>query len=133
MPTFLFSALELNINKKHFFLRWDLYQLSCRLYVNLQNIYQAKAEADVLVVEQRVRNILKKIGKDPNSISKTSLKGFCRNARKLKVSLELKAFFFFPCLYFIYIYIPSLVWQSIVNYKYGYNSSTSLTSYCYPH
>ncbi|XP_062153172.1 NEDD8-activating enzyme E1 regulatory subunit AXR1-like [Alnus glutinosa] len=58
---------------------------STELYVNLQNIYQAKAEADILVVEQRVRNILKKIGKDPNGISKTSLKGFCRNARKLKV------------------------------------------------
>ncbi|XP_059452013.1 NEDD8-activating enzyme E1 regulatory subunit AXR1-like [Corylus avellana] len=58
---------------------------STELYVNLQNIYQAKAEADVLVIEQRVRNILKKIGKDPNSISQTTLKGFCRNARKLKV------------------------------------------------
>ncbi|KAE8075706.1 hypothetical protein FH972_014399 [Carpinus fangiana] len=58
---------------------------STELYVNLQNIYQAKAEADVLVIEQRVRNILKKMGKDPNSISKTTLKSFCRNARKLKV------------------------------------------------
>ncbi|XP_050248017.1 NEDD8-activating enzyme E1 regulatory subunit AXR1-like isoform X1 [Quercus robur] len=55
------------------------------LYVNLQNIYQAKAEADFLVIEQRVRNILKKIGKDPLSISKTTIKSFCRNARKLKV------------------------------------------------
>lgn len=85
--------------------------------MNLQNIYQAKAEADVLVIEQRVRNILKKIGKDPNSISKTTIKGFCRNARKLKVSLELQPLFF-SCLYFR---------------KYGHKSSTSLTLYCYPH
>uniref|UniRef100_A0A2N9I683 NEDD8-activating enzyme E1 regulatory subunit n=1 Tax=Fagus sylvatica TaxID=28930 RepID=A0A2N9I683_FAGSY len=34
---------------------------STELYINLQNIYQAKAEADFLVIEQRVRNILKKI------------------------------------------------------------------------
>ncbi|GMY09887.1 NEDD8-activating enzyme E1 regulatory subunit AXR1-like isoform X2 [Fagus crenata] len=66
---------------------------STELYINLQNIYQAKAEADFLVIEQRVWNILKKIGKDPNSISKTTIKSFCR--RKLKVSLELQFFLFF--------------------------------------
>ncbi|XP_022986290.1 NEDD8-activating enzyme E1 regulatory subunit AXR1 [Cucurbita maxima] len=54
-------------------------------YVNLQNIYQAKAEADFMLIEERARNILKKIGRDPNSISKTTIKGFCKNARKLKV------------------------------------------------
>ncbi|KAI3806780.1 hypothetical protein L1987_22695 [Smallanthus sonchifolius] len=58
---------------------------STELYVNLQKLYQAKAEADFLVVEQRVRNILKKIGRDPYSISKTDIKGFCKNARKLTV------------------------------------------------
>ena len=66
---------------------WDLYKLSCRHYVNLQKIYQAKAEADVLVIEQRVRNILKKIGRDPDSISKANIKSFCKNARKLTVSV----------------------------------------------
>ncbi|KAK9284521.1 hypothetical protein L1049_024716 [Liquidambar formosana] len=54
-------------------------------YVNLQKIYQAKAESDVLVIEQRVRNILKKIGRDPDSISKTSIRTFCKNARKLTI------------------------------------------------
>lgn len=54
-------------------------------YVNLQKIYQAKAEADFLVIEQRVRNILKKIGRDPDSISKANIKSFSKNARKLKV------------------------------------------------
>ncbi|KAK2649758.1 hypothetical protein Ddye_017247 [Dipteronia dyeriana] len=54
-------------------------------YVNLQKIYQAKAEADFLSIEQRVRNILKKLGREPDSISKATIKSFCRNARKLKV------------------------------------------------
>ena len=54
--------------------------------MNLQNIYLAKAEADFLAIEQRVRNILKKIGKDPNSISKAIIKSFCKNARKLRAS-----------------------------------------------
>ncbi|XP_059661074.1 NEDD8-activating enzyme E1 regulatory subunit AXR1-like [Cornus florida] len=58
---------------------------STESYVNLQKIYQAKAEADFLVVEKRVKNILKKIGRDPNSISKTIIKSFCKNARKLMV------------------------------------------------
>ncbi|KAL0405395.1 UNVERIFIED_CONTAM: NEDD8-activating enzyme E1 regulatory subunit AXR1 [Sesamum latifolium] len=58
---------------------------STELYVNLQKIYQAKAEADILVMEQRVRKILKQIGRDPDSISKATIKTFCRNARKLKV------------------------------------------------
>lgn len=54
-------------------------------YVNLQKIYQAKAEADCLAIEQRVRNNLKKLGREPESISKATIKSFCRNARKLKV------------------------------------------------
>ncbi|KAF2284952.1 hypothetical protein GH714_032989 [Hevea brasiliensis] len=58
---------------------------STELYVNLQKIYQAKAEADYLIIEQRVKNILKKIGRDPDGISKTMIKSFCKNARKLKV------------------------------------------------
>ncbi|XP_050206230.1 NEDD8-activating enzyme E1 regulatory subunit AXR1 [Mercurialis annua] len=58
---------------------------STELYINLQKIYQAKAEADFLAIEKRVRSILKKIGRDPNSISKAMIKSFCKNARKLKV------------------------------------------------
>ncbi|KAL6136889.1 hypothetical protein ACLB2K_062184 [Fragaria x ananassa] len=54
-------------------------------YVALQKIYQAKAEADFLVIDQRVKTLLKKIGRDPSSISKATVKSFCRNARKLKV------------------------------------------------
>lgn len=58
---------------------------STELYVNLQKIYQAKAEADFLLIDQRVKNILKKIGRDPDSISKTNIKSFCKNGRKLTV------------------------------------------------
>ncbi|KAI4310359.1 hypothetical protein MLD38_035342 [Melastoma candidum] len=55
-------------------------------YVNLQKIYQAKAEADFHSVEQRTRSLLKKIGRNSTSISKQTIKSFCRNARKLKIS-----------------------------------------------
>ncbi|KAJ7948152.1 NEDD8-activating enzyme E1 regulatory subunit [Quillaja saponaria] len=58
---------------------------STEQYVNLQNIYQTKAEADFLAIEQRVRSILKKTGRDSNCIPKTTIKSFCRNARKLKI------------------------------------------------
>ncbi|KAJ7981295.1 NEDD8-activating enzyme E1 regulatory subunit [Quillaja saponaria] len=58
---------------------------STEQYVNLQNIYQSKAEADFLAIERRVRSILTKIGRDSNCIAKTTIKSFCKNARKLKV------------------------------------------------
>lgn len=58
---------------------------STEQYVNLQNIYHAKAEADFLVIERLVRSTLKKIGRDSNSIPRPAIKSFCKNARKLKV------------------------------------------------
>ncbi|KAJ3675825.1 hypothetical protein LUZ60_004867 [Juncus effusus] len=54
-------------------------------YVSLQKIYQAKAESDCNKVGNYVREILKKIGRDSDSIPKSYIKTFCRNARKLKV------------------------------------------------
>lgn len=54
-------------------------------YINLQKIYQTKAEADCLFMEQRVKHILARVGRDPSSISKQTIKSFCKNARKLKV------------------------------------------------
>nr|BAJ34018.1 unnamed protein product [Eutrema halophilum] len=54
-------------------------------YISLQKIYQTKAEADCLSMEQKVKNILVKVGRDPSSISKATIKSFCKNARKLKV------------------------------------------------
>ncbi|KAL7000094.1 NEDD8-activating enzyme E1 regulatory subunit axr1 [Sarracenia purpurea var. burkii] len=58
---------------------------STELYVNLQKIYQAKADADCFVIEQHVRKILKKIGRDSDSITRTMIRTFCKNARKLTV------------------------------------------------
>ncbi|KAK7342112.1 hypothetical protein VNO80_25055 [Phaseolus coccineus] len=58
---------------------------STEQYVKLQNIYHAKAEADFLAIEHLVRSTLKKIGRDPNSIPRSTIKSFCKNARKLKV------------------------------------------------
>lgn len=83
-------------------------QLCSRLYVNLQKIYQAKAEADMLVIEQRVRTILKKIGRDPESISKAKIKSFCKNARKLTVSVCSLIF-----LYLIVANFSCLIYQTV--------------------
>ncbi|CAI9301795.1 unnamed protein product [Lactuca saligna] len=58
---------------------------STEIYINLQKLYQAKAEADFIIVGQHVRDILKKIGRDPLSISNDLIKSFCKNARKLTV------------------------------------------------
>ncbi|BBM97357.1 NEDD8-activating enzyme E1 regulatory subunit [Marchantia polymorpha subsp. ruderalis] len=54
-------------------------------YIRVQKVYQARAEADAAAVEERVRSILKQIGRDPNAISKTTIKHFCKNARNLRV------------------------------------------------
>ncbi|KAL2930463.1 NEDD8-activating enzyme E1 regulatory subunit AXR1 [Bienertia sinuspersici] len=54
-------------------------------YVNLQKVYQSKAEADFLAMEKHVQSLLKNIGRDPSSISKMTIKSFCKNARKLTV------------------------------------------------
>uniref|UniRef100_A0A453LEI6 NEDD8-activating enzyme E1 regulatory subunit n=4 Tax=Aegilops tauschii subsp. strangulata TaxID=200361 RepID=A0A453LEI6_AEGTS len=54
-------------------------------YVSLQKIYQAKAESDCLAIEHRVKSILRRIGRDPDSISRACIKTFCKNTRKLKV------------------------------------------------
>lgn len=58
---------------------------STELYVSLQRVYQAKAEADFLVMERRVRDVLRRIGRDPCSITKANIKNFCKNARKLRI------------------------------------------------
>lgn len=76
--------------------------------MNLQNMYFAKADADFLAIEQRVRNILKKIGRDPNSISKAIIKSFCKNARKLKVSEHSSIY--------LVIYIYLIVCVSVITY-----------------
>eukprot|EP00850_Spirogloea_muscicola_P023917 SM000406S15600 [mRNA] locus=s406:33423:37590:- [translate_table: standard] len=62
----------------------DMHSLS-EYYIGLQQIYQSKAEADVTKVEGYVHAILNKVGRDPKSISRTSVKMFCRNCSNIKV------------------------------------------------
>eukprot|EP00850_Spirogloea_muscicola_P000461 SM000002S05541 [mRNA] locus=s2:604120:607000:- [translate_table: standard] len=59
--------------------------LKLRYYIGQQQIYQSKAEADVTKVEGCVHAILSKVGRDPKSISRTSIKMFCRNCSNIKV------------------------------------------------
>eukprot|EP00897_Mesotaenium_endlicherianum_P006793 jgi/Mesen1/6141/ME000314S05147 len=54
-------------------------------YIGLQKVYQARAEADVAAVEARVRDILKRIGRDPQVVPRAHVKHFCKNARHLRV------------------------------------------------
>ncbi|GJY72110.1 hypothetical protein Tco_0475813 [Tanacetum coccineum] len=67
----------------------DLY-LSRKLFsaspVYIKPTRNSKAEADFLEVEQRVIDILKKIGRDPYSISKSVIKTFCKNVRNITLA-----------------------------------------------
>ncbi|XP_037444147.1 NEDD8-activating enzyme E1 regulatory subunit AXL-like isoform X2 [Triticum dicoccoides] len=57
----------------------------CMNFVKYLLSDQAKAESDCLAMEHRVKSILKRIGRDPESISRAYIKTFCKNTRKLKV------------------------------------------------
>ena len=54
------------------------------LYLRLQRVYTAKAEADVDAVEQHLRAILKEAGISGSSIVRADVKLFCKNARHLR-------------------------------------------------
>lgn len=54
-------------------------------YVKLQKIYQDKAEAYISVVEARVKQILRTIGRDSHSITRATIKQFCKNTRNIRV------------------------------------------------
>ncbi|GAQ81120.1 NEDD8-activating enzyme E1 regulatory subunit [Klebsormidium nitens] len=54
-------------------------------YVGLQRVYQEKALSDAAAVEGHVRRLLKKLGREPASISPPTVKHFCKNARNLRV------------------------------------------------
>eukprot|EP00271_Cylindrocystis_brebissonii_P006750 TRINITY_DN19540_c0_g1_i1.p1 TRINITY_DN19540_c0_g1~~TRINITY_DN19540_c0_g1_i1.p1 ORF type:complete len:532 (+),score=94.51 TRINITY_DN19540_c0_g1_i1:244-1839(+) len=62
----------------------DMHSLT-EYYVGLQKVYQQKAEADLSAVAGKVAAILKKFGREPNSISRSTIKTFCKNARFLRV------------------------------------------------
>eukprot|EP00250_Pteridium_aquilinum_P009703 c18873_g1_i2 orf=127-1713(+) len=54
-------------------------------YVTLQKIYQEKAESHVSALDGRVKKLMKQIGRDPHSISKSTIKQFCKNSRNIQV------------------------------------------------
>ncbi|KAJ7522995.1 hypothetical protein O6H91_18G033900 [Diphasiastrum complanatum] len=54
-------------------------------YIRLQKVYQDRAEANVSAVEANVKSILRKIARDSLSISRSTIKQFCKNARNLRV------------------------------------------------
>jgi amyloid beta precursor protein binding protein 1 len=62
----------------------DFYYSYC---IKLQQIYQARAEADVTALEARVVRILKQIGQDSPSIAMSTIKLFCKNDRNLRVRI----------------------------------------------
>jgi hypothetical protein len=57
----------------------------CRLYLQLQRLYRAQADRDVAAVEAHVRDTLSSIGRPADSVSRESIKHFCKNARNLRV------------------------------------------------
>ena len=56
-----------------------------RLYLQLQRLYRAQADKDVAAVEGHVRATLSSIGRPADSISRDTIKHFCKNARNLRV------------------------------------------------
>jgi amyloid beta precursor protein binding protein 1 len=56
-----------------------------RLYLKVQRLYRERAEQDVEAVEAHVRTTLNSVGRAPGSISRESVKHFCKNARCLRV------------------------------------------------
>ncbi|KAL6045048.1 NEDD8-activating enzyme E1 regulatory subunit [Balamuthia mandrillaris] len=54
-------------------------------YMHLQDIYQAKAEADIAVVTKHLQALLSNAGRDPSSIPTSYIRKFCKNALYLRV------------------------------------------------
>lgn len=99
------SVITIYLNESIMFLVHNI----CSYYVSLQRIYQAKAESDCLAMEHRVKDILKRIGRDPNSISRAYIKTFCKNARKLRVSCFLQITYFVASVYSLWCYNFALI------------------------
>ncbi|KAG2486394.1 hypothetical protein HYH03_014972 [Edaphochlamys debaryana] len=54
------------------------------LYLKLQAVYREKAERDTAAVEAHVRQILGRLGRPADSISRETIKLYCRHARHLR-------------------------------------------------
>lgn len=58
---------------------------SSTMYVDLQRVYQTRANIDVDIVLSHVQHILSSIGKPSSTISRKTVKEFCKNSAFLKV------------------------------------------------
>ena len=61
----------------------------CSYYIKLQQIYQARAKADVTALETHVVRILKQTGRDSPRIAISTIKLFCKNAQNLRVRVSI--------------------------------------------
>lgn len=74
-------------------------------------------------MEQRVKDILKRVGRDPDAISKAYVKNFCKNARKITVCslktqiVTLYLAVLFNCLYNA-AYVPNIGYLLFINLNY---------------
>jgi len=57
----------------------------CRLYLQLQRLYRAKADSDAAAVEAHARTILARLGRPADSLPPAELRLFCKNARNIRV------------------------------------------------
>lgn len=54
-------------------------------YLELQRLYRERASREADAVGMYVSELLQEVGRDPNSVSKETLKHFCKNARNVQV------------------------------------------------
>ena len=55
------------------------------LYLQLQRLYYSRAERDMVAVEAHCHTILTRLGRDSESISRDTVKYYCKNARNLRL------------------------------------------------
>ncbi|KAB2581393.1 hypothetical protein BFW01_g10894 [Lasiodiplodia theobromae] len=54
-------------------------------YIKLQNVYKAKARADLAEVTETVRSLEKQLVRTPNSVPSQEIEAFCKNAGHIKL------------------------------------------------
>lgn len=56
-----------------------------RLYLKVQRLFREKAEQDVAAVEAHVHALLGHVGREAGSISRDTIRLYCKNARNLRL------------------------------------------------
>ena len=55
-----------------------------RLYLRLQRVYRERAERDVSALEAHVAGLLARLGREPGSVGRETVRHYCKNARNLR-------------------------------------------------